>query len=77
MTNFDKIRQYYNEFNEDERLINDNSGKLEFEMTMRILNKYLPHGVNKGNHYYMKKLLYYFCKKFQERKTWKNQVLKT
>lgn len=46
MTNFDKIRQYYNEFNEDERLINDNSGKLEFEMTMRILNKYLPQSAN-------------------------------
>ena len=42
MTDFNKIKQYYNEFNEDERLVNDNSGRLEFEMTMRILNKYLP-----------------------------------
>ena len=42
MTDFNKIKQYYNEFNEDERLVNDNSGRLEYEMTMRILNKYLP-----------------------------------
>lgn len=42
MTDFDKVKQYYHEFNEDKRLVNDNSGKLEFEMTMRILQKYLP-----------------------------------
>ena len=42
MTNFEKIKEYYNVFNEDERLINDNSGRLEFEMTMRKLKKYLP-----------------------------------
>ena len=42
MTDFDKIRNYYKNFNEKDRLINDNSGKLEYEMTMRILSKYLP-----------------------------------
>lgn len=42
MTNFDRVREYYNVFNEDERLMNDNSGKLEFEMTMKKLQKYLP-----------------------------------
>ena len=42
MTNCNKIREYYDKFNEDERLINDNSGRLEFEMTMRLLEKYLP-----------------------------------
>lgn len=42
MTDFDKIRHYYSEFNEKNRLINDNSGKLEFEMTMKKLDKYLP-----------------------------------
>ena len=34
MTNFDKIRDYYNVFDENNRLINDNSGRLEYEMTM-------------------------------------------
>lgn len=42
MTNFDRVREYYNIFNEDERLMNDNSGRLEFEMTMKKLQKYLP-----------------------------------
>lgn len=42
MTDFEKIRNYYKNFNEKDRLINDNSGKLEYEMTMRILSKYLP-----------------------------------
>ncbi len=42
MTNFDRVKEYYNIFNEDERLVNDNSGKLEFEMTMKKLQKYLP-----------------------------------
>ncbi len=42
MTNFERIKSYYDVFNEDERLINDNSGKLEFEMTMKKLLKYLP-----------------------------------
>lgn len=42
MTNFEKVKEYYKEFNENERLRNDNSGKLEFEMTMKNLKKYLP-----------------------------------
>lgn len=42
MTDFDKIRSYYSEFNENDRLISDNSGRLEFEMTMKKLEKYLP-----------------------------------
>lgn len=41
MTNFEKIKQYYNNFDEKNRLINDNSGKLEFEMTMKILKGYV------------------------------------
>lgn len=41
MTDFNKIKNYYKNFNEKDRLINDNSGKLEYEMTMRILSKYL------------------------------------
>ena len=41
MTDFEKVKQYYNKFDEKNRLINDNSGKLEFEMTMRILKSYL------------------------------------
>lgn len=40
MTDFKKVKNYYKNFNEKNRLINDNSGKLEYEMTMRILNKY-------------------------------------
>ncbi len=42
MTDFKKIKDYYAEFNEKDRLYNDNSGKLEYEMTKRILQKYLP-----------------------------------
>lgn len=42
MTDFDKIREYYKKFDEDNRLINDNSGKLEYEMTLKKLNSYLP-----------------------------------
>ena len=42
MTDFNKIKNYYKSFNEKDRLINDNSGKLEYEMTLKILNKYLP-----------------------------------
>lgn len=42
MTDFDKIKEYYNVFNEDNRLMKDNSGKLEFEMTMKRLKKHLP-----------------------------------
>ena len=42
MTDFDKIKKYYQSFNEKDRPNNDSSGRLEFEMTMRILNRYLP-----------------------------------
>lgn len=42
MTNFERVKEYYNEFEEKNRLNRDNSGKLEYEMSMRILNKYLP-----------------------------------
>ena len=42
MTDFLKIKNYYAEFNEKDRLFSDNSGKLEFEMTKRILEKHLP-----------------------------------
>lgn len=40
MTNFEKIKNYYKEFNEKDRLVNDNSGKLEYEMTLKILEQY-------------------------------------
>ncbi len=42
MTNFEKVQNYYKHFDEKNRLKNDNSGKLEFLMTMRILEKNLP-----------------------------------
>ncbi|MBR5032730.1 MAG: methyltransferase domain-containing protein [Treponema sp.] len=42
MTDFEKIKNYYKHFDEKNRLRNDNSGKLEFLMTMRILEKNLP-----------------------------------
>lgn len=42
MTDFDKIKEYYKNFNEDNRLTSDNSGKLEYEITMKNLKKYLP-----------------------------------
>lgn len=42
MTDFDKVKNYYKGFDEKNRLINDNSGKLEYYMTMKILEEYLP-----------------------------------
>ena len=42
MTDFEKIQNYYKHFDEKNRLKNDNSGKLEFLMTTRILEKNLP-----------------------------------
>ena len=42
MTDFEKVKNYYRYFDEKNRLRNDNSGKLEFLMTMRILEKNLP-----------------------------------
>ena len=41
MTDFEKVKNYYKHFDEKNRLRNDNSGKLEFLMTMRILEKNL------------------------------------
>jgi len=42
MTDFEKVKNYYKHFDEKNRLRNDNSGKLEFFMTMGILEKNLP-----------------------------------
>ncbi len=42
MTDFNKVKHYYSHFDEKNRLRNDNSGKLEYLMTMQILEKYLP-----------------------------------
>jgi len=42
MTDFQKIIDYYQHFDENNRLIRDASGKLEFMMTMRLLKRYLP-----------------------------------
>lgn len=42
MTDFNKVEQYYEKFDEKNRLQNDNSGKLEYEITIAILEKYLP-----------------------------------
>lgn len=42
MTNFEKVKEYYKEFNENERLTSNNSGRLEYEMTIKNLKKYLP-----------------------------------
>ena len=42
MTDFERIRRYYKYFDEKNRLIRTNSGKLEYAMTMDILEKNLP-----------------------------------
>lgn len=42
MTDFEKVKKYYSEFDEKNRLTKDYSGRFEYEMTMKILNKYLP-----------------------------------
>ena len=42
MTDFNRIRAYYQHFDEDHRLQNDASGRLEYEMTMQILREHLP-----------------------------------
>lgn len=42
MTDFSRVRTYYGRFDENNRLGRDASGRLEFEMTMRILQKHLP-----------------------------------
>jgi hypothetical protein len=35
MTDFEKVKNYYRHFDEKNRLQNDNSGKLEFLMTVQ------------------------------------------
>ena len=42
MTDFERIKSYYSMFDEKNRLNRDNSGKLEYEMTMHILQNYMP-----------------------------------
>ena len=42
MTDFERIKGYYRCFNEDGRLSADASGRFEYEMTMKILTKYMP-----------------------------------
>lgn len=42
MTDFNRIRAYYQHFDEDHRLQNDASGRLEYEMTMQIMQEHLP-----------------------------------
>ncbi|MBR5419840.1 MAG: class I SAM-dependent methyltransferase [Lachnospiraceae bacterium] len=42
MTDFDKVRNYYRYFDEQNRLTNSNSGRLEFEITMEVLHQFLP-----------------------------------
>lgn len=42
MTDFDRIRHYYQHFDEDNRLQNDASGRLEFDMTLQLLSEHLP-----------------------------------
>lgn len=42
MTDFERIKGYYQYFNEDGRLSGDSSGRLEYEMAMAKLRKYLP-----------------------------------
>lgn len=42
MTDFQRIRDYYQHFNEDERLQRDASGRLEYEMVMHMLQNHLP-----------------------------------
>lgn len=42
MTDFDKVRGYYKDFDENNRLRNDSSGRFEFDMTMKKIEKYIP-----------------------------------
>ena len=42
MTNFNKVENYYEKFDEKNRLQSDNSGKLEYQLTLSILEKYMP-----------------------------------
>lgn len=47
MTDFEKIKNYYNSFDEENRLSKDASGRLEYEMSFRILNKFICTNDNK------------------------------
>ena len=42
MTDFNRIKDYYRYFDEKNRLVNSCSGRLEYMMSMEILNNYLP-----------------------------------
>ncbi len=42
MTDFDRVKGYYRVFDEKNRLANSGSGRLEYMMTMSLLQKYLP-----------------------------------
>lgn len=42
MTDFEKVKKYYKEFAEKDRLVRDASGRLEYAMTMKQLQDYLP-----------------------------------
>lgn len=44
MTDFNRVTNYYKDFDEQNRLLKDFSGKFEYKMTMRILNKYISNG---------------------------------
>ena len=45
MTDFNKIKEYYKYFDEKNRLQKDSSGRLEYDMTIKILNKYLKENI--------------------------------
>ncbi len=42
MTDFERIKGYYSVFDEKNRLNRDNSGRMEYEMTMHILQNFMP-----------------------------------
>ena len=42
MTDFNKIKDYYRYFDEKNRLVNSGSGRLEYMISMEILDTYLP-----------------------------------
>ena len=62
MTNFDKVQNYYKSFDEKNRLQNDNSGKLEYDMTMKILENNLPEKGVIGFRWWSWSLFFSTCK---------------
>ncbi len=42
MTDYGRIKSYYQAFDEDNRLKWDASGRFEYDMTLRLLDRYLP-----------------------------------